>query len=393
VRTRLAVGLAVVTLTAALPGGAAAAASGPKWTIAPPAPLPDGAIEAVLEDVTVVSPTDVWAVGGWADTGLHPMIVHWDGSAWTRVAVPDSVGSTGVHRLTAVAGLAANQVWAVGTGPTEAGEAAAALHYDGVDWRTVPVPPTPNGTSTSLSDVDMVASDDGWAVGEVTTGSAPTQPYVLRWREGRWTVVPAPASKTDAGLHAVFAASADDAWAVGSRQLTSGRRVALVLHWNGAEWAEVAPPDRGRSDSLVSVVAAVGGDVFAVGSSCAIAHPPQCDPLVLRRSEGRWLALLAHDDSAVLNEVVALSATDIWLIGHVFSPGQPQVDHAEYWDGQRFVTDDTMLTTVFPGQSVFGKPASAHALAAADVDKVSGVIWAVGWSVGPPERPHAVFRS
>jgi hypothetical protein len=53
-----------------------------------------------------------------------------------------------------------------------------------------------------------------------------------------------------------------------------------------------------------------------------------------------------------------------------------------------------MLTTDLPGgPSLFGKPASAHALAAAAADKVSNLIWAVGWSVGPPQRPHAVFRS
>jgi hypothetical protein len=396
VRTRVTAGLVVVILTAVLPGGAAAAATtGPKWTAVPAVPLPDGATAGVLEDVTVVSPTDVWAVGAWADTGLHPITVHWDGSAWTWEPVPDSVGSTGVHRLSAVDGLAADQVWAVAAAPSEVGEVAAALHYDGVAWHTVPVPSTSPDTSTTLSDVDMLSTDDGWAVGEVTAWKAPTQPYVLRWRQGQWTPVPTPAGMTDAGLESVFAAAPDDVWAVGSRRLTTGRRVALVLHWNGAAWAELAPPDGGRSDSLVSVAASPGGEVWAVGSSCAIAVPAPCASLVLRGSKGVWQAVPADNDTAVLNEVVALSANEVWLIGHIFNPALPQVDHAEFWNGQRFDTDDTLLTPVptGPGAVTLGKPASAHALAAAAVDTVSHVIWAVGWSLGPPELPHAVFRS
>jgi hypothetical protein len=387
-------GLVVVMVIALLPGGAVAAAiNSPKWTIAPPVPMPVGSTTGVLEDVTVVSPTDVWVVGRWVDTELHPLTVHWDGSAWTRVPVPAPVGSTGVHRLTAVDGVAADQVFAVGATVSVAGEMATALRYDGFAWSTVPVPPAPPDTTISLSDVDMMSADDGWAVGDVTAGSAPSQPLVLRWREGAWTAVPTPASKSRAALESVFAASADDVWAVGSQRLSTGRRVPLVLHWNGVAWAEVPVPDSGRSDSLVSVVAAVGGAVWAVGSSCAIAYPPQCTPLVLHRSEGLWQAVPADNATAVLTEVVALSGSDIWLIGHVCNPGLPQVDHAEYWDGQQFVTDDTMLTTVPSAASPFGKPASAHALAAAAVDKVSRVIWAVGWSLGPPEQPHAVFRS
>jgi hypothetical protein len=166
----------------------------------------------------------------------------------------------------------------------------------------------------------------------------------------------------------------------------------LVLHWDGAVWAEVPVPDRGRDDTLVSVTGSTDSGVWAVGSTCDTAQPARCMPLVLRWSDGRWQVFRAQYDTFVVTEVVAPTSGQVWLIGYITIPVQPQVDHAEFWNGTRFLTDETLLAAL-PPVSGSGKPASALALAAADVDKVSQTIWAVGWSQGPAVQPHAVVRS
>jgi hypothetical protein len=66
-----------------------------------------------LVSVTGVSADDLWALG-YSDSpsGAHhylPLAEHWDGSAWTIVPTPQSVGST----INSAHATAENDVWAV----------------------------------------------------------------------------------------------------------------------------------------------------------------------------------------------------------------------------------------------------------------------------------------
>jgi len=61
-----------------------------------------------LESVAGTSATDTWAVGS---TAGQTLILHWDGSHWTRVPSPNLGPS---DDLNAVAASAASNVWAVG---------------------------------------------------------------------------------------------------------------------------------------------------------------------------------------------------------------------------------------------------------------------------------------
>jgi hypothetical protein len=57
-----------VTLTAA-------AAPAPRQTA--------GSYRGDVHGISVVSPTDAWAVGG-TDTGKPGLVLHWNGTAWTQ---------------------------------------------------------------------------------------------------------------------------------------------------------------------------------------------------------------------------------------------------------------------------------------------------------------------
>jgi hypothetical protein len=371
------------------------AATGPTWTVAPPVPVRGDATNSVLQDVTMTEPTDVWAVGtAWTDTTSHPLAVHWDGTEWTDVPVAsgeDTGAESGeVYRLDAVDAVSRDEVWAVGAAESGSLDVGVILRYDGSAWSTVPSPTTTSGLPSTLSDIDMATSTEGWAVGDIGDG-VDKRPLVLRWRDGEWGAVTLPVLNTPATLTAVSVSTLDDVWAVGSRLLPNGRHAVLALHWDGVAWTDAKPPSFGADDALVSVTGS-GTDLWAVGSSCDSALRSRCTPLVLHLSRDVWSRVPAQVDSAVLTEVIIVRPATVWLVGHVPSLAVPQADHVEYWNGQRFVTD---LTVQLPGPSQIpdGKPASALALAAATVDKMSGVIWAVGWSQGPTKAPHAIFRS
>jgi photosystem II stability/assembly factor-like uncharacterized protein len=90
------------------------------------------------------------------------VLQHWDGSSWTPApSLPDG------GEFFSVAGIATNDVWAVGAG-------GAAFHYDGSTWSS-----QPTGTTDLLACVWADAPDDVWAVG--------ANGVILRWDGTAWT--------------------------------------------------------------------------------------------------------------------------------------------------------------------------------------------------------------
>jgi len=74
-----------------------------------------------LHSVSALAENDVWAVGVSYNTertlGLT-LIEHWNGSRWSVVPSPNP--SSSVNKLNAVAAVSPNDVWAVGTLPSQA---------------------------------------------------------------------------------------------------------------------------------------------------------------------------------------------------------------------------------------------------------------------------------
>lgn len=84
---------------------------GQGWSIVPTPDLGDGQFGSALLAVDAVTPTDVWAVGGYNDGG-DSLIMHWDGATWAVVAHP-TPGT--LQRLYGVAAVAPDHVWALGS--------------------------------------------------------------------------------------------------------------------------------------------------------------------------------------------------------------------------------------------------------------------------------------
>src|SRR6266702_3817350 len=165
-----------------------------------------------LADVAATSATHAWAVGSASGNASGPpLIVHWNGTAWTRARLPATVREV---PLDGVAATSRTNAWAV-TG-------AKIVHWNGRRWDQVV---TPHIGSYGLSDVAATSATNAWA----TAGSAGSdRALILHWNGRRWTCALTPFPSQNAIIH-VSASSADNAWAVGS----DGTGRILALHWNG----------------------------------------------------------------------------------------------------------------------------------------------------------------
>jgi hypothetical protein len=143
-----------------------------------------GNVDNTLSAVAAVASDDAWAVGSFEEKGLRhedpttyrPLTLHWDGTRWSNVSLPD-VGQGG---LNGVAAVGPDDVWAVGqTIPSSGGEydvRPLLLHWDGTAWSRV-VAPTDG--SASLSAVTAIPGGGLWAVGSQGPGS-PATSLILR---------------------------------------------------------------------------------------------------------------------------------------------------------------------------------------------------------------------
>ena len=141
-----------------------------------------------LLGLAAVSATDVWAVGT-ANNGNSTLTLHWNGSEWSLVPSPNGTARPGINRnvLQAVTAIAADDVWAVGVQAySTVGGAGQPIyfgfalieHWDGAAWTEVAVPPLPGtGEDGALAGVDAAASGDVWAAGSYYEPDFDTQTY------------------------------------------------------------------------------------------------------------------------------------------------------------------------------------------------------------------------
>ena len=200
-------------------------------------PVPEPA-DGGLVDVAATSTVNAWAVGYLGGVDLNdgiPLILHWNGTAWTRARLPAALGRGYFAGVTATS---ATNAWAV----TNTGKI---VHWNGLRWDHVVSPVI--GVTYQLHDVATTSARNVWAVG----GAGSKRTVILHWNGLRWTWDLSPKIRgrySFRGLYAVSASSADDALAVGSAD-----EGTLALHWNGHGWKRFKTPGRGGLNSLEDV--------------------------------------------------------------------------------------------------------------------------------------------
>jgi hypothetical protein len=170
----------VIGCTALLPSVAEAASSG--FTIVA-SPQIRG---ADLMDVSASGASSVWAVGSVNES--HPLVMRYDGVAWTRSPLPRSITRYGVELLD-VKAFSSTNVWAVGDyvvpGPWV--NKPLVIHWNGRSWTRFAVPLPPN-----LIDQAVLTSISGSSPRVLyAAGSFDLDQLVERWNGRRWSIVKA----------------------------------------------------------------------------------------------------------------------------------------------------------------------------------------------------------
>lgn len=165
---------------------------------------------SALLSIWGTSDRDVYLVGGDANDGRGPAVLHFDGTAWTRLAT----------------GQVGNLWWVFGFpgGPIYmGGDGGMILRYQGGQFTRMTVQATPN-TGTVFG-IWGASPDDVWAVGGNPGGGSGA--FAWRLQGDTWVAAAGlPVDPARDALWKMYGRSASDAWIVG----TNG----TAVRWDGS---------------------------------------------------------------------------------------------------------------------------------------------------------------
>jgi hypothetical protein len=281
----------------------------------------------ILNAVAAVSANDVWSVGsyqartgGAGDQHYEPLIEHWNGFDWQVVPSPDSPASRGPNspsgngKLSAIAVVSANDIWAAGQAVKADGNFEIPLleHWNGKNWSLVSDFPATG--STVLNGLAVVSSRDIWVAGGKFT-STTSQGLIAHWNGSRWelsTAFPGIFAFTRLSAHAP-----DDIWALGTLNASD---FPQVEHWDGKKWSVVPLPQLASAAVvtvfLSGITAVTASDVWAVGTLRVNGQEEQF--LVLHWNGKTWQRVKiqvpqprAHNTA----NAIAIGYNQTWIVG------------------------------------------------------------------------------
>jgi hypothetical protein len=313
---------------------------GTAWT-AVPSPNPS-ATSNELRSVSATSATNAWAVGDFTDGNgiVQPLAEHWDGTAWTAVAVTSPLGR--FQELNSVVATSATNAWAAGSFTDSSGTAQTLVeHWDGTSWS---IRATPSVAGGVLNGVSATSASNVWAVGGTLAG----RPVIEHWNGTAWSVVPTFDPGQLSTLWAVDATSTSNAIAVGSvNNASTGQPTPLSERWDGTGWT-ILPnpspnPQPGQQTQLIGVAATSATNAWAAGLT-PVFGDTNPRPLIERWDGTAWTTVLSANPlpHAFGDAVAATSGTNAWLVGHygidgpVSPPGEGTL--IEHWNGTTWAT-------------------------------------------------------
>ncbi|OLT10122.1 hypothetical protein BJF79_05275 [Actinomadura sp. CNU-125] len=254
--------------------------------------------------VRTAGPEDVWISGiryldGSPEGGRtrEPYVARFTGTAFTEVELPPGSASAGLH-------VRDGNVWLQSTG--------GFYRWTGDAWSHV-APQIILPEDGLLTAISIQADDDIWAM--VLAGRYGDEPVARHFDGREWRDVPLEPPPGGAWLTDIAVVSPTEAWAVGTNH---GTRPAtpVISRWDGASWRNVEPP--AGLNSLGEVVAGEDGTVWALGHSL---NEP-AEPGLLRLDDGTWRRVRTTPAPNRSNfngkELVVVPGTgDLWMLGDV----------------------------------------------------------------------------
>ncbi len=308
-----------------------------------------------LEDVEVISPTDIWAAGSWGGLNYpndhNPMLQHWDGAQWSTADLPDSIPYVEMYGIDS---SASDNVWAVGHYGTN-----LVLRYDGTEWTQVTIPT--NGYNwVSPTDVMVLSPTDVWVTGELQINY--TQQFVMlyHWDGTTWTDHSiAYAYGQVSEITAGEAISPDNIWIVGHGG-GANNNLTFVYHYDGTIWQNITNPVIAQFRFIEEVATLPSGEVWLVGTNLS----SQRQVAYFNGTTWSLLPTPPNTDNFRRNmDIEAVSTNDVWVtgLGEVYGSGYVLVWH---WDGTAW----TVIQTPTVGSSPKFNA----------VDAKDGALWVVG---------------
>ena len=267
-----------------------------------------------LSEVTCVGSSNCWAVGtAGSSDGLSEATLaeHWSGGNWSIVTTPNTTAE--INQLIGVACTNASDCWAVGDEAPVAGDLPRlplAEHWDGSAWSIVATPNT-NSTESTLGSVTCISSVDCWAVG--IGGLAE------HWDGSAWSIVATPGPTQSSELLSVACTSTSDCWDVGVSGLP-GLPDTLTEHWDGSTWSIIASPNPRPSDQnyLSGVDCITASNCWASGYSVVSDHTD--DTLVEHWDGSAWSIVVTPNVTSAVQNILAGVAcptnSDCWVVGN-----------------------------------------------------------------------------
>ena len=245
---------------------------------------------------------------------LTSLFVTVKAESWSWIKVADNVNLQSVDMVNS------NDGWAVGSEGT-------IVHWDGLRWNNID-----SHTAANLRAVDVISSNDAYAIAFAVT--IPINKSIIRWDGVNWKNVTTPPSY----LRSIDMVSSSDGWAVGHG--------GLIIRWDGKNWTRIETPTNTPLESI-SVISAT--DAWAVGSNkynsgifhwngieWSIAESPEVvgtrtlwsvdmvsssdgwavgEGGIIIHWDGTCWRNIASPTSAWLSCVDMVNSTDVWIVG------------------------------------------------------------------------------
>lgn len=177
-------------------------------------------------------PNDVWL--GASENG-GAVLMHYNGTAWSRATLPKVYLDSGETGVTAIWAASATSAWALGA------SVPYPLHWDGSSWQI----DFSAGVSGSPQSIWGSSASDVWMAGG---------PNSLYHYDGTsWDTT----SRLAAQIYSLGGTSATDVWAGGDK---------VVYHWNGSTWS-AAMSVTGAMGTIVGIAATASNDVWLTDST------------------------------------------------------------------------------------------------------------------------------
>ncbi len=234
--------------------------NGSSWNVIPSPNAGDS--ENDLFGVAAISANDAWAVGQYTSYAKQPytiniLIEHWNGLNWTVYNNPELGSAEG--SLKSISVISASDIWAVG----EANVKPLAVHWNGVKWRVVQIPGTDE--ELELNTVAAASSNDVWAAGQSYQGRY----SIVHWDGAVWQSVQSSAPQLHVAFDSAVALAPDNVWMIRRTWQSSGdydQDQRQLMRWDGKAWSEIALPTSMANAHLTTITKDAVGNVWLAGS-------------------------------------------------------------------------------------------------------------------------------